>query len=370
MRKVTLTITLFLLATAFGLPSVWAGNLPSSEYKVLPPITSGNLAIFPVVASRTHDTSGFITLDEGLRNGSVVITEAGNVTPLVRRRGQRIPQDAEVNRLVLINNSKRPLLLLAGEVVTGGKQDRVIAMDRIVPPDSDPVDLSVFCVEPGRWVAQTEKFGSMGVQMAQPSVRRPAMAKKDQQAVWDGVRSSNAEMTVEVTAAAPTVARELAGTSSYARVMENPEVQKRVETIAAPIYQDYSKMLRQLRQQNAVGVVIAVNGRVVWADIFASGALLENYWQKLIRSYAAEAVTTRVAYGTASQHDARAFIEDLVGTREVVETEPGVFRRAEVIGDGFKVFKLTSLLGKAEFPVHIAKMTMDEARSMRNVPMR
>jgi len=42
---------------------------------------------------------------------------------------------AEVNRLVLINNSKHPLLLLAGEIVTGGKQDRVIGKDRIVPAE-------------------------------------------------------------------------------------------------------------------------------------------------------------------------------------------------------------------------------------------
>src|ERR1700693_3530032 len=69
---------------------------------------------------------------------------------------------AQVNRLVLVNNSKRPLLLLAGEIVTGGKQDRVIGKDRIVPAESDPVDLSVFCVEPGRWVATSEHFGTSG----------------------------------------------------------------------------------------------------------------------------------------------------------------------------------------------------------------
>ena len=61
---------------------------------------------------------------------------------------------------MLVNNSKRPLLLLAGEIVTGGKQDRVIGKDRIVPAESDPVDLSVFCVEPGRWVATSEHFGA------------------------------------------------------------------------------------------------------------------------------------------------------------------------------------------------------------------
>jgi len=116
-----------------------------SGYKVLDPIRHGIFFFF------------FLTLDEGLRSGEVVVTEAGQVQGLIRRQG--VPQShhdgAEVNRLVLVNNSKRPLLLLAGEIVTGGKQDRVIGKDRIVPPESDPVDLNVFCVEPGRRRART-----------------------------------------------------------------------------------------------------------------------------------------------------------------------------------------------------------------------
>ena len=66
---------------------------------------------------------------------------------------------AQVNQLVLVNNSKRPLILLAGEIVTGGKQDRVIGKDRIIPAESDPMDLGVFCVEPGRWVGSSDRFG-------------------------------------------------------------------------------------------------------------------------------------------------------------------------------------------------------------------
>jgi hypothetical protein len=56
-----------------------------------------------------------------------------------------------VNQLVLVNRSKRPLLLLAGELVSGGKQDRIIAKDRIVAPGAEPLPLDVFCVEHGRW---------------------------------------------------------------------------------------------------------------------------------------------------------------------------------------------------------------------------
>lgn len=119
---------------------------PAPGYKVLEPIRHGNLTVFPVVAAKSYSTSELLTLDEGLRSGEVIVTEAGSVQGLIRRQPTNgIRRDgAEVNRLVLVNNSKRPLLLLAGEIVSGGKQDRVIGKDRIVPPESDPIDLRCF----------------------------------------------------------------------------------------------------------------------------------------------------------------------------------------------------------------------------------
>src|SRR4051794_32056494 len=180
-----------------------AGEVP--RYKVLAPISQGKLTVFPIVAASARDASWYLTLDEGVRSGEVVVTEAGQLPMMIRRPRQRpYSGSAEVNKLVLLNNSDRPLLLLAGEIVTGGKQDRIIGKDRIVPPHSDPVDLSVFCVEPGRWTGSTNEFKSMGAQMAQPAVRKRAMADKDQQKVWDSVRSNNSE-TVEVVASAPSV---------------------------------------------------------------------------------------------------------------------------------------------------------------------
>ena len=137
-----------------------AGELGStSGYKVLAPIRHGNLTVFPVVAAHSYDTQEFLTLDEGLRSGEVIVTESGSVQPLIRRRPPLPHNGAQVNQLVLVNNSKRPLILLAGEIVTGGKQDRVIGKDRIIPAESDPIDLGVFCVEPGRWVGSSDRFG-------------------------------------------------------------------------------------------------------------------------------------------------------------------------------------------------------------------
>jgi len=375
-------LALALLAIVAGLVMVdqrqaRAGEVaPATGYKVLEPIRHGNLTVFPVVASKSYPTSEFLTLDEGLRSGEVVVTEAGNVQGLIRR--PTVPairhEGAQVNQLVLVNNSKRPLLLLAGEIVTGGKQDRVIGKDRIVPAESDPVDLSVFCVEPGRWVATSEHFGASEAMyggaagggsshgaapmamMAQPSVRAKAMADKDQALVWDEVRKQKAAETVEVAGVAPAAADQIAQTSSYARLMENEDVKKQVDAVAKPIEVNYESLIHQLRDRNAVGVVVAVNGRIIWADVFASTDLLQKYWPKLVRSYASEAVVTRAKEVEVNVARAQAFLADLEGRRETIEREPGVYQHTEVSGDGFKAFELMSLLPKTGFDVHVAKM--------------
>ena len=369
-----------LVVMAVAAPGDTAG-LPGSinDYKVLAPITHGNLTIFPVISTKVHDTSDFITLDEGIRSGEVVVTEVGNLHSVMRRRPPYVPvrpTGAEVNRLVLVNNSKHPLLLLAGEVVTGGKQDRVVGKDRIIPGESDPVDVSVFCVEHGRWTNTSEKFDTHASIMLQPSVRMKAMADQDQQKVWDAVGHSRMAMaeavapppahpsatpvpgqvseTVTVTASDAMV--ELNSTSSYAKARENKAVQKQVESITEPMQKSYESVIKQLRNQNAVGVVVAVKGHIVWADMFASSSLLAKYWPKLLDSYASEALTAQGAQREVSVKEAQSFLENWQARHEVVDSEPGLYRQRELIGDKFRAFQLTSLLAKETFDVHLSKM--------------
>src|SRR5579872_2395928 len=87
--KIGLLLTVLVIVAA-----VVAGNqkpaqagevTPPSAYKVLDPIRHGNLTVFPVVAAKSYPTGEFLTLDEGLRSGEVVVTEAGSVQGLVRR---------------------------------------------------------------------------------------------------------------------------------------------------------------------------------------------------------------------------------------------------------------------------------------------
>ena len=189
------------------------------------------------------------------------------------------------------------------------------------------------------------------------------MDKKDQQGVWDQVQKSKSGMAARINDAVsageppPPAAAEIASTSSYARVMENREVAKQVDAVAAPIQHSYESAIRELRARNAVGVVVAVNGRIIWADMFASPELLSKYWPKLVRSYAAEAVETAAGAGKITMQEAQEFVDQLDGRHESVDSEPSVYRYAEITGDGFKVFELASLLPKTGFDVHVSKMT-------------
>src|SRR5271168_3070858 len=133
--------TLGLAALGFVWASTPASGEPpkgDGEWRLLEPISYENLTVFPVVSSSGYDTSGFLTLEDGLSRGEIIVREQGAET-LIRNRDARRPvvernSGPSVNQLVLINNGKRPLLLLAGELVSGGKQDRIIAKDRIVAP--------------------------------------------------------------------------------------------------------------------------------------------------------------------------------------------------------------------------------------------
>ena len=357
-------------------------------YRVLAPIESGNLLLFPIVESGKMPTSPFLTLDEGIKNGKVEVTEAGRVHGLVRPRPAQggwndgvlrplpvpqLPRDRgdQVNTLVLVNNSDKPLLLLAGEIVTGGKQDRVIAKDRIVPAGSDPIDLGVFCIEPGRWTADTAKFGGSAQSsaqsiMVQPSVRTKAMVAKDQQEVWNSVHGTIAGALAAPAAPSPSMAiasptvvapnPASLGTTSYARAMLSAAVSQKVDEAAAPLIKSRAKVLEKLREQHATGVVVAVRGEIIWADIFSDTDLLASYWKKLVRSYAAETLQGTGNYTSPTIAEAQRFLDTPAGGTETSVGDLGVYRYRELRSEGTETFVLEALLPGTDYDVHISKV--------------
>jgi hypothetical protein len=328
---------------------------PEGDWRLLDPATYENISVFPVVASYGQDTSGFLTLEEGLATGEVQVRERGS-EEMVRGRDGRIiylPQTtsgASVNQLVLVNRSKRPLLLLAGELVSGGKQDRVIGKDRIVPVGAPPLPLDVFCVEHGRWTGSSQFAAALTI--VHPSVRERAAVDQKQTEVWDAVRGGT---TLKAAPAAPAprmtmgdIQGAIAGngrTEAYEKIYQSSAVGVSIDDFVAEVERRFASATSGLKGERVVGVVIAYGGEVAWSDIFASADLFDHYWHKLLRSYAVEALARPTVRTVASRDSAAEFLRRLNG-RETQETEPGVYRWREITEGRLAQIELEALQPK------------------------
>lgn len=324
---------------------VWGGSgspapppKPEGDWHLLDPITYENISIFPVVSALSQDTSAFVTLDDGLASGDVLVREQG-YGDMARSRDQRAPAQqfntgASVNQLVLINRGKRPVLLLAGELVSGGKQDRIIAKDRIVAPGSDPLPLDVFCVEHGRWSSGTQF--SAAKTMVHPSVREQAAVLQNQQQVWASVQAGSMASRSAAAPAPRIASADLAAametsapTQSYAKLYKSSPVGASIDTFVEEVERRFARATSGTKGERIVGVVVAYGGEVAWSDIFASSDLFHHYWPKLLRSYVVEALARPTLREVASREDAHDFLRRLNG-REKIESEPKVYRCREI----------------------------------------
>jgi hypothetical protein len=342
------------------------GRPPKGEgLTVLAPVSYRNLTIFPVRGSDLAAAGDYLTLDEGLRRGTVIITEKGtegfagaryprgNAPRQQRIAARRGGDGATVSELALINKSGKKLLLLAGEVVVGGKQDRIVQEDRVIPPVSTPVALDVFCVEQGRWqpqrasggagrggvgapvaAAAPDNFRGLGA-ISHPRLRAAAQDKKEQGAVWGEVRANNAKLGTSNS------------TETYREVYSSPKVAAQIE--------DYvSALRREVLQPGVVGVVVARNGEPVWAEVFAGHALFASYWPKLLKSFAVDAVGDYADERRPSIEQARRFLEERDGAVHV-SGQPGVYQLVKTEHPVYAAFELKDLSLVAPLRVHFNK---------------
>ncbi len=226
------------------------------RYALGSPVSYHNVTIVPIVltSSEKIQKEDYVSLAEAKRNGWVEISE--------------MPTGQEVSRLYVRNLAKKPLLLLSGELLLGGKQDRVVAKDTVVPPGEE-MAVPVFCVEHGRWTGETSKF-DYSDSMAPQSVRKMATFGSQQQ-VWDEVGDYNKRAKAEPE------------TSSVRGGLYNQEVQSRIDD-------DLKNFTQALdSQDNVVGLVYVVNGEIGSFELFGSPELLNSTREALLRGFLADA---------------------------------------------------------------------------------
>jgi hypothetical protein len=190
---------------------------------------------------------------------------------------QRINNSATVNTLFIENTSKDTVYIMAGEIVQGGKQDRVIAQDLLLPPNSGQINLSVFCVEQGRWTygrnENDDKSFNKYYGVPSMQLRGVVEKKQNQSEVWKEVARANEKNKVST------------ATGAYTAQSKTTDFQKLQEE-----YINYFKDKFQ-NEADIVGVVIVTANRVVGCDLFATNDLFKSQFSNLLGSYVNEAIT-------------------------------------------------------------------------------
>jgi hypothetical protein len=245
------------------------GAQPVSALEVSGPFSHANLAVFlfHAAAGPKPKPDGLLSLEEALD-----------------RRQVRIVDRGDVNRLWARNLGQTPIYLQGGDIVKGGRQDRVLEHDSILEPGDQDTALAVFCVEQGRWHARGNEpvghFSSSKNALVTRKQKLAAKAAASQTAVWQSV--AEAQETIAAKVGAP-VRADVSATSLQLS-LENQRVSSSVEPIVAAL-QDIVNS-----RPDVVGYAFAVNGELSAADVYGSPVLFKKLWPKLLRASAVEAV--------------------------------------------------------------------------------
>jgi hypothetical protein len=227
---------------------------------LLKPIQVDSLTLTPIVATGAIDPKApdIVTLDEAFGQKLLAIKEK---------------EDESVNQLTLTNKSDRQLFLLAGEVIIGGKQDRIIGQNTIIAANTTQV-VPVFCVEHGRWDNSSKVFTS-GKALAHGRLRGRA-SYSGQGEVWQEVASKNEKRNTK------------SATDTYRGVAQQQQngtlaaSEQKVKAAIAKIDAD--------DRERMIGYVVTVNGKVVTVDRFGWPKLFKKLEDKLVKSYLTESI--------------------------------------------------------------------------------
>jgi hypothetical protein len=264
--------------------------------KVGRPISHENLTLFPVTDGNAAPLS-YVLLESALAAKKLRIVEHG---------------EGSVPELKLINEADQIVFLLDGEALVGARQNRSLNTS-ILSAANSSIIIPVSCVEQGRWTYTSREMSSSGI--AYPdlrklkhtsvydSLRRQGSYHSDQAGIWRSVHSKLAAM----------------GVTSDTGSMEE------AYTARQELLKAYGENLSY--PEGACGVIAAIDGRIVCADLFDSPGTLEKLWSRLVSSYALDAFEAKLRRQAVSE---KGDVQDK-GAHKVDDTAPGDREAAEFL---------------------------------------
>lgn len=217
-----------------------------NDIELLNPQVHENLAIVPLKTEKSY--IDILTLKKGLELELVEVKECETST---------------VNTLIVKNNAITPLILIDGEEVVGGDQNRIVNSTILVDAESE-MKIPVSCTEKGRWAYKSEFKQSNYI--ANFNTRRAKeYASRSHNSYQDVIWSSINSLEVENNYASPTCAME----ESY----ENLKI-------------DHAKIIKEFKiEPGQNGVLIIVNGEIKGFEMFLNSEIYKEFHEKILKSY-------------------------------------------------------------------------------------
>jgi hypothetical protein len=237
-------------------------------FRLSGPYTHKNLTVFLVHGEDRIKGKEFLTLEEAMVQKKVIVHETSNV-----------------NELAIENVSDVEVFVQAGDIVKGGKQDRVLSVDTILPAKSGKRPISSFCVEQGRWSRRggesTDAFSGSCNNAVSNSLKIAIRHKGQQGQVWKEVEKLQGDITRNVESVEIDTNE---SPSSLELTLGSKELRK--------VSEEYRKALAGIGKgkPDTIGYVFAVNGEIRCADVFAAHGLFKKLWKKLLDASVVEAV--------------------------------------------------------------------------------
>lgn len=272
--------SVLLFAVAVATNAALAGQITG-------PFAYGDLNVFlsRPDAGVPHGNHDYVSIEAALAEGTLRISDSGRI-----------------DRLIVENNGDRPVLLQVGDLLTGGKQDRVVKRSLRIAARSGPIPIDVLCVEATRWGGSGMQFNSAGVKMPYAT---HALAR-GQLATWK--RISDYQHLL-----AKAVGKSVTDPHSPSSL---PRTLSKLSGASAIVV----GALRKVPLEGATGYVAVKNGHVVAAEQFQSAGLLRQSWPKLIQSAAVASFLAPSGSGSVTSiADVKAFVEDSTKAGRVID---------------------------------------------------
>jgi hypothetical protein len=254
---------LFLILGIFG-----GAQAQTSDYKISAPFSYKNLTIFLIHGKDQSARGNILTLQEAMEKKIFVVYETENV-----------------NELAVENLSKEyDVFIQSGDIVKGGKQDRVLAISIIIPARSGRILIQAFCVESGRWEKRgkedSSQFSSSNERIVTKDLKLAANSARSQTEVWNKVSEAQKKLSKNVGGSVNSDASR----TSLQLSLEDKKVAGAVD--------EYVKKLAQITEgkSDVIGYAFAVNGKINSADVYVSNALFRKLWPKMLKAAAIESV--------------------------------------------------------------------------------